>query len=99
MLDALRVAEAREARRRKVPVDLDARHHARDFQGEEFVYVDVAPFVLGEAGDVAEGKVSIRIVLRDIPRAGSIGVEEFRDDEGVGVFRLGIERVASGKFR
>ena len=82
----------------EIAVDLDAVD-AVPATFEELVYRDGTPFIEGKARDIAEGDARFRIVLGNIPSAGSGDIEKLRNKARVFFASLGVQRVASGKLR
>ncbi len=58
-----------------------------------FLDRDIAPFIFSQASNVAEGELLRGVVLRQVPGAGTEGMEELHHDELVVGGFLGIERI------
>lgn len=63
----------------------------------ELVDADGTPFIKGQARDVAESYASYRVILRDVPGAGSGDIEELGREYRVLSVVLAVERVLLGQ--
>ncbi len=80
----------------EVSVYLDTRN-AKPSKLHELIDGDAAPFVEGQARDIPEGDMGCRIVLGDIPSAGSGDIEEFSDEARIFFAVLRQEVIALGE--
>lgn len=84
--------------RAKEAVDLDARD-AEPAERHELIDRDRAPFVERQAGDIAEGDARRRIVLGDVPGAGSGDVKELGHEKRISLVGLRTIGIGASEFR